>query len=69
MGSKVLFASVKYDKYDADATLPAKFGRLIDKMKMEGVVKGKLTAIKMHLGSNLGYSTIHPLLSRYSWTN
>jgi len=30
MVSKVLFSSVKYDRYDPDATLPAKFGRLID---------------------------------------
>jgi len=61
MGSKVLFASVKYDKFDADVTLPAKFGRLIDRMGMQDVVKEKWTAIKMHLGRNIGYSTIHPL--------
>ncbi|MDN5276179.1 MAG: uncharacterized protein PWR01_144 [Clostridiales bacterium] len=61
MGAKVLFASVKYDKFDADVTLPAKFGRLIDRMGMQDVVKGKWTAIKMHLGRNIGYSTIHPL--------
>jgi uncharacterized protein len=61
MNSKILFSSVKYDKYDADATLPAKFTRLIDRMGMEEVVKGKLTAVKMHLGRNIGYSTIHPL--------
>lgn len=61
MNSKVLFSSVRYDKYDPDATLPAKFKRLIDRMGMEETVKGKLTAIKMHLGRNIGYSTIHPL--------
>lgn len=61
MSSKVLFSSVKYDKYDADVTLPAKFKRLIDKMGMEEIVKDKWTAIKMHLGRNIGYSTIHPL--------
>ncbi len=61
MSSKVLFASVEYTKYNANETLPAKFGRLIDRMGLEEVVKGKLTAIKMHLGRNIGYSTIHPL--------
>ncbi|WP_026485972.1 DUF362 domain-containing protein [Caldanaerobius polysaccharolyticus] len=65
MGSKVLFASVKYNKYDADVTLPAKFGRLIDRMSqemaLEEVVKDKWTAVKMHLGRGIGYSTIHPL--------
>ncbi len=67
MGSKVLFASVKYDKFDADVTLPAKFGRLIDRMGMQDVVKEKWTAIKMHLGRNIGYSTIHPLFVRSWW--
>jgi uncharacterized protein len=62
MSSKVLFASVKYDKYDASVTLPAKFERLIDQIELlPETVKGKWTAIKMHLGRNIGYSTIHPL--------
>lgn len=61
MESKILFASVKYKKYDADETLPAKFGRLLDKMDMQEVVKDKWTAIKMHLGRNIGYSTIPPI--------
>lgn len=61
MSSKVLFSSVKFDKYDPDVTLPAKFKRLIDQMGLEETVKNKLVAIKMHLGRNIGYSTIHPI--------
>lgn len=61
MASNVLFSSVKYDKYDPDATLPAKFGRLIDGMDLVETVKDKWTVIKMHLGRNIGYSTIHPM--------
>lgn len=61
MASKVLFASVNFDKYDVQATLPAKFERLLDKMGLEEVVEDKWTAIKMHLGRKMGYSTIHPL--------
>jgi len=61
MSSKVLFSSVEYNKYNPDDTLPAKFKRLIDKMEMQDVVKGKMTVIKMHLGRNIGYTTIHPL--------
>ena len=59
--SLVLFSSVKYDKHDSSVTLPAKFERLIDKLNLEDVVKGKWTAIKMHLGRGIGYTTIHPL--------
>lgn len=61
MASKVLFSSVEYDKYDAGVTLPAKFERMIERTDIKNVVKNKLTAIKMHLGRNIGYSTIHPL--------
>lgn len=61
MSSNVLYASVAYDRFDANVTLPAKFKRLIEKMGMQEVVKDKLTAVKMHLGNRLGYSTIHPL--------
>lgn len=64
MSSEILFSSVEYDKYDSDVTLPAKFGRLVDQMGLQDVVKGKLTAIKMHVGRNIGYSTIPPLFVR-----
>ncbi len=61
MSSKVLFTSCKYTKYDPDETLPRKFVRLIDAMNMGPTVKGKLVAIKMHVGRNIGYTTIHPM--------
>jgi uncharacterized Fe-S center protein len=61
MPAKVLFSSVEYDKYDADVTLPAKFGRLIDRMGMQDAVRDKWTAVKMHLGRYIGYSTIPPV--------
>jgi len=34
---------------------------MLDKTEIKDVVKNKLTVIKMHLGRNIGYSTIHPL--------
>lgn len=59
--SKVLFSSVDFERYEANLTLPAKFKRMIDQMDLAEKVKGKHTAIKMHLGRNIGYTTIHPL--------
>ncbi|MDO8685282.1 MAG: DUF362 domain-containing protein [Clostridiales bacterium] len=63
--SKVLFSSVLFDRYDADVTLPAKFKRLLsvlgDEMGLFRAAEGKNTVIKMHVGRNIGYSTIHPL--------
>ena len=59
--SDVLFTSVKFDKYEGGHTLPSKFKRLIEKMGMDNVVKGKNVAIKMHVGRGIGFTTIHPM--------
>jgi len=59
--AEVLFASVKFKKYESGETLPAKFGRLIEKMNMKEIVKGKRVAIKMHVGCGIGFTTIHPM--------
>jgi len=59
--SVVKFASVQYDQLDAQATLPAKFKRMLESFNFGGIVQDRSVALKMHLGSNLGYTTIHPL--------
>ena len=64
MSSDVLFSSVKFSKYDPDETLPVRFGRLIDRLELKDTVAGKWTAVKMHLGREIGYTTIHPLFVR-----
>ncbi len=61
MSSKVLFSSVRFKNYDAKGTLPAKFERLLDKTGLKDVVGGKWTAVKMHLGREIGTTTVHPL--------
>ena len=64
MQSKVLFAPVTFGSFDPSETLPARFERLIDQMDMQDAVKGKWTAIKMHVGRAIGYTTIHPIFVR-----
>ena len=59
--SDVLFATVKFEKYESRNTLPAKFERLIEKTGIKNVVKGKNVAIKMHVGRGIGFTTIHPM--------
>lgn len=61
MGSRVLFSSVKFDKLDPNQTLPSRFERLIGAMDLKSAVEGKWTAVKMHVGRNIGVTTIHPL--------
>ena len=62
--TKVLFAPVTFGQFDPSETLPSRFERLIDSMDMGSAVAGKWTAIKMHLGREIGYTTIHPLFVR-----
>jgi len=59
--SEVLFASAIPRKMDRSETLPARFMRLLEKLPIKKRVRGKVVAIKMHVGGALGYSTIHPL--------
>lgn len=61
MSSRILFSSVKFNKLDEKQTLPSRFERLIDAMDLKNVVNGKWTAVKMHVGRNIGVTTIHPL--------
>ena len=61
MASTVFFASAQAAKLTPDATLPAKFKRLLAQHSLEDLVKDKSVAIKMHVGGNVGFTTIHPL--------
>ena len=62
--STVLFSPMAYSRYDADQTLPAKFGRLLIQTGLADIVAGKTVAIKLHVGDHLGYSTIPPVFIR-----
>lgn len=62
--SPVRFASVEFNKIDPDATLPAKFDRLLKMVELKRIAGGKMVALKMHMGKGLGYTTIHPLFVR-----
>lgn len=61
MSAEILFSPVTYSQYKSSETLPSRFERIIDKMELEEAVKGRLTAVKMHVGRSIGYTTIHPL--------
>ena len=62
--SVVYFASAKVEKLQAEATLPAKFTRLLKEFDLGSWVAKKVVAIKMHVGGGIGYTTIHPLFVR-----
>lgn len=60
----VYFASADVNRPDSDATLPAKLGRMLKKFDLARLCQKAHVPIKMHLGGDLGYSTIHPVFVR-----
>ena len=60
----LLFADAAVESLERDKTLPIKFGRMLKRIKLTGKVKDKHVVIKMHLGEDIGYTTIHPIFVR-----
>jgi len=65
--ARVLFAPAAIERLEADATLPAKFERMLKRLPLGRVCRDATVAVKMHLGGghdSLGYTTIHPVFVR-----
>jgi len=60
----VWFASADVAEYAPEASLPAKFQRMLERLPMKRIVSGAIVALKMHVGDQLGYTTIPPLFVR-----
>jgi len=59
--SQVYFASIKMREISANASLPAKYERMLEQFPLQAMFNGKRTAVKMHVGGHIGFSTVHPL--------
>jgi hypothetical protein len=62
--NKVYFADTEVKTLSRKSSLPAKFVRMMDKLRFKKRFEGKTVAVKMHLGGGLGYTTIRPLFVR-----
>lgn len=62
--ARLLFADAVVESLEASKTLPAKFERMLKRLDLPRKVEGKTVAVKMHLGENIGYTTIHPMFVR-----
>ncbi|MFC1504828.1 DUF362 domain-containing protein [Spirochaetota bacterium] len=62
--TRIFFADIAVDALEPGKTLPAKFNRMLRKLDLKSRVEGKSVAIKMHLGGDIGYTTIPPLFVR-----
>jgi uncharacterized protein len=62
--ARLLFADAAVESLEASKTLPKKFERMLKRSDLSALAGGKSVAIKMHLGGDVGYTTIHPLFVR-----
>ncbi|MBM3494674.1 MAG: DUF362 domain-containing protein [Armatimonadetes bacterium] len=62
--TNIRFASAHVARLDRNASLPARFGRMLDAAGYSARFKGMRVAIKMHVGADIGFYTIHPLFVR-----
>lgn len=64
MPSTVFFGSARQARLEAGESLPAKLDLILERLHLRDRVKDEQVAIKMHVGNNIGYSTIHPVFVR-----
>jgi len=64
MPSTVYFGSPRQTRLCAGETLPAKLDLILQQLNLRERVKDEWVAIKMHVGNDLSYSTIHPVFVR-----
>jgi len=62
--STVYFGSLETNEPKSEASLPAKLDVILEKLRLKDAVKDQMVAIKIHLGYNNGYTTVHPLFVR-----
>ena len=60
----VYFGSARQARLEARESLPAKLDLILERLQLRERVKGELVALKMHVGNNIGYSTVHPVFVR-----
>ena len=61
MTSTVYYGSPRQARIDAKETLPAKLDLILDALHLRDRVKDELVCLKLHVGNDIGYSTIHPV--------
>ena len=64
MPAELLFARYATRTLEPKNSIGAKWSRLLDRLELARAVSGKRTAVKMHLGGNVGFTTVHPFFVR-----
>lgn len=64
MTSTVYYGSPRQARLNAKETLPAKLDLILEALHLRDRVKDEMVCLKLHVGNNIGYSTIHPVFVR-----
>ena len=64
MTATVYYGSPRQARLEAGESLPAKLDLILEKLNLRERVKDELVCLKLHVGNNIGYSTIHPIFVR-----
>jgi len=64
MSATVFYGSPRQARLEASESLPAKLDLILDRLHLRERVKGEWVCLKLHVGNNIGYSTIHPVFVR-----
>lgn len=64
MTSTVYYGSPRQARLNASETLPAKLDLILEALHLHDRVKDEMVCLKLHVGNNIGYSTIHPIFVR-----
>jgi uncharacterized protein len=64
MKPKVFYGSPHQVHLSAEESLPAKLDLILNELHLRDRVKNELVCIKLHVGTNIGYSVVHPVFVR-----
>jgi hypothetical protein len=64
MTSTVYYGSPRQARLEANESLPAKLDLILEQLHLRDRVKDENVCLKLHVGNNIGYSTIHPIFVR-----
>jgi hypothetical protein len=64
MPATVYYGSPRQARLEARETLPAKLDLILEQLQLRERVKDEQVVIKMHVGNDIGYSTVHPVFVR-----
>lgn len=62
--ASVYYGPARQTRLVAGESLPAKLDLILEKLALRDRVKGETVALKLHVGNNIGYSTVHPIFVR-----